>query len=102
MADVVVQIHDLSGLQELLLGEAERRRVPLAAVGALARQRVANGAVERDAVEPRFEQKVAGTGLDRACGQLHIVQAGQDHHRDIRGSRADPEKRLQFLAVRQD
>src|SRR5262249_44161331 len=79
--------------------KSEHRRVELAASGPGALQRITDRTSQSRGIQLRFEQVVLRSQLDSSGSQIDIIQAGQDHHRQVRSLGVHAREGLEILAV---
>src|SRR5262245_35861047 len=99
LSHVVVKIHELRRLEKLLLCKPEHRGVELAAPCSGSFQRVPDRTSQGRALQFRFEEVVLCPQLYGPRCQVDVIQAGQDHHRQVRRPGVYAREGLEILAV---
>ena len=74
----------MGGLQKLLLRQPEHGRLPLGVLRPASFHGVSDGPHQQRAVHIRLDEIVLRAGLDGPRREFDILQAGQDHNRQVR------------------
>ena len=101
LPQVVVQAHDLSRFEELLLGKMQHRRIPLLVLRLAALNGISQAAGNLFTVHVALDQVRLRAFLHCFCSQRNIVEAGEDDDRGFARQVAYAEERVDAFAVRQ-